>query len=211
MAKRCYYEILGLARGASEQDLKSSYRKLAKDCHPDANGGDKDAEQKFKELSEAYEILKDPQKRAAYDHMGHAAFEGPGTRSRLRARFRLVHVGHLRRPVRRVHGWPARPPALGRPRARRRSALQHGYRAAGGLCGQDCADPRAHQRHLHDLHRHRGESRHPADRLCDVRRTRQGPGNAGLLHDRAHVPWLPGPRRDHQRPLRAPATARAGW
>jgi len=78
MAKRCYYEILGLARGASEQDLKSSYRKLAKDCHPDANGGDKDAEHKFKELSEAYEVLKDPQKRAAYDHMGHAAFEGPG-------------------------------------------------------------------------------------------------------------------------------------
>jgi len=78
MAKRCYYEILGLARGASEQDLKSSYRKLAKDCHPDANAGDKNAEHKFKELSEAYEILKDPQKRAAYDHMGHAAFEGPG-------------------------------------------------------------------------------------------------------------------------------------
>ena len=78
MAKRCYYEILGLARNASEQDLKSSYRKLAKDCHPDANGGDKDAEHKFKELSEAYEVLKDPQKRAAYDHMGHAAFEGPG-------------------------------------------------------------------------------------------------------------------------------------
>ena len=78
MAKRCYYEILGLARGASEQDLKSSYRKLAKDCHPDANGGDKDAEHRFKELSEAYEVLKDPQKRAAYDHMGHAAFEGQG-------------------------------------------------------------------------------------------------------------------------------------
>jgi molecular chaperone DnaJ len=78
MAKRCYYEILGLNRGASEQDLKSSYRKLAKDCHPDANGGDKNAEHKFKELSEAYEVLKDPQKRAAYDHMGHAAFEGQG-------------------------------------------------------------------------------------------------------------------------------------
>ena len=78
MAKRCYYEILGLARSAGEQDLKSAYRKLAKDCHPDANGGDKDAERKFKELSEAYEVLKDPQKRAAYDHMGHAAFEGPG-------------------------------------------------------------------------------------------------------------------------------------
>ena len=76
--KRCYYEVLGIPRGASEQDLKSAYRRLAKDCHPDANGGDKDAEKKFKELSEAYDVLKDPQKRAAYDHMGHAAFDGAG-------------------------------------------------------------------------------------------------------------------------------------
>ena len=75
MAKRCYYEVLGLSRGASENDLKSAFRRLAKDCHPDANRGDQSAEQKFKELNEAYEVLKDPQKRAAYDHMGHAAFE----------------------------------------------------------------------------------------------------------------------------------------
>jgi molecular chaperone DnaJ len=78
MAKRCYYDILGLARGANEQDIKSAFRRLAKDCHPDANGGDKAAEHKFKELNEAYEVLKDPQKRAAYDHIGHAAFDGTG-------------------------------------------------------------------------------------------------------------------------------------
>jgi molecular chaperone DnaJ len=78
MAKRCYYDILGVSRGASEHDLKAAYRRLAKDCHPDANGGDKDAERKFKELCEAYEVLKDPQKRAAYDHMGHSAFDGLG-------------------------------------------------------------------------------------------------------------------------------------
>jgi molecular chaperone DnaJ len=76
--KRCYYEVLGVPRGTSEQDLKSAYRRLAKDCHPDANGGDKEAEKRFKELSEAYDVLKDPQKRAAYDHMGHAAFDGMG-------------------------------------------------------------------------------------------------------------------------------------
>jgi molecular chaperone DnaJ len=78
MAKRDYYEVLGLSRGASEQDIKSAFRRLAKDCHPDRNSGDKNAEQKFKELNEAYEVLKDPQKRSAYDHMGHAAFDGMG-------------------------------------------------------------------------------------------------------------------------------------
>ena len=76
MAKRDYYETLGVQRNASEQDLKSAYRRLAKDFHPDRNAGDKDAERKFKEVSEAYEALKDPQKRSAYDQFGHAAFEG---------------------------------------------------------------------------------------------------------------------------------------
>jgi molecular chaperone DnaJ len=78
MAKRDYYEVLGLSRGASEQDIKASFRRLAKDCHPDRNQGDNNAEHKFKELNEAYEALKDPQKRAAYDQFGHAAFDGQG-------------------------------------------------------------------------------------------------------------------------------------
>jgi molecular chaperone DnaJ len=76
MAKRDYYESLGLKRGASENDLKSAFRKLAKEYHPDRNPGDAAAEQRFKEVAEAYEVLKDPQKRAAYDQFGHAAFEG---------------------------------------------------------------------------------------------------------------------------------------
>jgi molecular chaperone DnaJ len=78
MAKRCYYEVLELEKGANDQAIKAAFRRLAKDCHPDRNGGDKGAEQKFKELNEAYEVLKDPQKRGAYDHMGHAAFEAHG-------------------------------------------------------------------------------------------------------------------------------------
>jgi len=78
MPKRDYYETLGLARGASEQEIKSAFRRLAKDCHPDRNPGDKSAEHKFKELNEAYEALRDPQKRAAYDQFGHAAFDGHG-------------------------------------------------------------------------------------------------------------------------------------
>src|SRR5262249_32788586 len=82
MAKRCYYETLGIARGAGEQELKSAYRRLAKEFHPDCNPGDTRAELRFKEVSEAYEVLKDPQKRAAYDHFGHAAFENGGGGSR---------------------------------------------------------------------------------------------------------------------------------
>ena len=80
MSKRCYYEILGVQRTSSPEDLKGAYRKLAKECHPDANPGDNGAEHKFKELSEAYDILKDADKRAAYDRFGHAAFENGGGR-----------------------------------------------------------------------------------------------------------------------------------
>ena len=77
MAKRDYYETLGLARNSSEGELKKAYRRLAMECHPDRNPGDTDAEKRFKELSEAYGVLKDDEKRTAYDQFGHAAFDGP--------------------------------------------------------------------------------------------------------------------------------------
>ena len=80
MAKRDYYETLGVQRGASEDELKAAYRSMAKQYHPDRNAGDKTSEHRFKEINEAYDILKDPQKRAAYDQFGHAAFEGGGGR-----------------------------------------------------------------------------------------------------------------------------------
>lgn len=78
MSKPDYYETLGVSRGADEKELKSAFRKKAMQFHPDRNPDDKAAEHKFKEINEAYEVLKDPQKRAAYDRFGHAAFENGG-------------------------------------------------------------------------------------------------------------------------------------
>ncbi len=75
MAKRDYYEVLGVSKSADEKQIKSAYRKLAMANHPDRNQGDEAAAERFREASEAYEVLKDSDKRAAYDQMGHAAFE----------------------------------------------------------------------------------------------------------------------------------------
>ena len=202
MAKRCYYEILGLSRGASEQDLKSAYRKLAKDCHPDANGGDKDAEQKFKELSEAYEILKDPQKRAAYDHMGHAAFEGQGRGHGFGPDF----ASSMSDIFDDLFG-----EFMGGRRGRQRSGGRE--RGADLRYNMDIALPEAYAGKTAQI-------RVPTSVTCTTCTgtgakvgtrptacaTCGGHGKVratpGLLHHRAHVPRLSGPRRDHQRSLR---------
>ena len=73
-AKGDYYEILGVSHSTSEEDVKKAYRKLALRYHPDRNPGDKTAEERFKEVSEAYQVLSDPDKRSQYDRYGHAAF-----------------------------------------------------------------------------------------------------------------------------------------
>ena len=74
--KRDYYEVLGVAKNADDATIKKAYRQLAKKYHPDMNPGDKEAEVKFKEASEAYAVLSDPDKRRQYDQFGHAAFDG---------------------------------------------------------------------------------------------------------------------------------------
>jgi len=76
-SKRDYYEVLGVARDATADQIKSAYRKAAMQYHPDRNPGNKEAEERFKELNEAYQVLSDPERRAQYDRFGHAAFQGP--------------------------------------------------------------------------------------------------------------------------------------
>src|SRR5262245_32619479 len=77
-SKRDYYEILGVSREADDEEVKRAYRKLAMQYHPDRNVGDKEAEDKFKEAAEAYEVLRDPDKRSRYDRYGHAGLNGTG-------------------------------------------------------------------------------------------------------------------------------------
>ncbi|HMK16208.1 MAG TPA: DnaJ domain-containing protein [Methanomicrobiales archaeon] len=74
MAKRDYYEVLGVPRGASGEDIKKAFRQLARKYHPDLNPGNKESEEKFKEVNEAFQVLSDPKKKAQYDQFGHAAF-----------------------------------------------------------------------------------------------------------------------------------------
>ena len=207
--KRCYYETLEVERGADDGKLKAAFRKLAMKWHPDKNPGDASSEVKFKEINEAYEVLKDGDKRAAYDRYGHAAFEqgmgggGPGFRRRLR----LVIFRYFRGPVR--HGRTAR--ARRRwPRARRRPALQYGNHAGGSLPRQDRPDRDSGLGHLRILLRHRRQGRHQAEDLFDVRRPGPGAAGPGLLHAGANLSGLSGPRPDDRGPLSVLRRARAG-
>ena len=93
-SKRDYYEVLGVPKDADDATLKKAYRTLAKKYHPDANPGDQAAADKFKEASEAYSVLSDPEKRRQYDQFGHAAFDG-GATDRCAARMCVPVCGLL--------------------------------------------------------------------------------------------------------------------
>ena len=119
MSKRDFYEILGVDRGASEADIKKAYRKLAIKYHPDKNPDDAEAESRFKEAAEAYEVLSDQQKRAKYDRFGHAgmggaAGGGAGIHIRAGARLppRTYGPFHTRRGRRRPGSRASQPRAL---------------------------------------------------------------------------------------------------
>ena len=149
MAKEDYYATLAVGRDAGPEDIKKSYRKLAKKFHPDKNPGNKQAEKKFQNLSEAYEVLKDEQKRAAYDRFGHAAFEhaaasgaaagGPGGFGGGFA----SGFADIFDEMFGDFGGHRTPGGGGRRRQGRRSAFQHGNLPRRGVRGQTGRYPRA--------------------------------------------------------------------
>ena len=191
--KRCYYETLEVERTADDGKLKAAFRKLAMKWHPDKNPGDASSEVRFKEINEAYEVLKDGEKRAAYDRFGHAAFEqgmgggGPGFGTDFASAFSDIFED--------IFGM-AGAAALRWPRARRRSALQHGNHARGSVSRQDRAGRDSDLGHLRALLGHRRQGRHQAEDLLDMRRRGPRAASPGLLHAGADLPWLSGPWPD---------------
>ena len=166
-----YYELLECERTADAATIKSSYRKLAMKYHPDKNAGCKDSEAKFKAVSEAYDCLKDPQKRAAYDRFGHAAFRNGG----------MGGGGH-------GHG------------AQDFAGFSDIFESVfgefmGGQRGGGAPDARR----LRQLPRHRIETGHPRAHLPPLPGRRKGPRAAGFLRGRTRLPGLPRLGRGHHR------------
>ena len=191
--KMDYYEVLQVERTASDTELKASYRKLAMQYHPDRNPNNPDAEEKFKACSEAYQVLSDPDKRAAYDRYGHAGVGAAGAAGNPFARW-TVRAGrsrrHLRRSLRRdvQHGQPRRP-CLARP-TRTRSQVRPPPRIRRGRLRHRARDQHPPRRGLQRLQRHRLRGRTAARDLPAVRRPRADSYAAGLLLRRAHLPGL---------------------
>jgi molecular chaperone DnaJ len=208
MAKRDFYDILGVNRDAPDDEIKKAYRKLAMKYHPDRNPDNPKAEEHFKEVKEAYEILSDGQKRAAYDQYGHAGVDpqsgmGGGRRGRwLLGRLRR----HLRRDFRRRRwrGWP-----LER-LSRRRPALQpRNHARTGGFRHRD-QDPHPDHGGLRGLPWQRRQGRHAAQDLPDLSGQRSGPPAAGFLLDPANLPQVPRHRPFIADPCIRPVTGQGG-
>ena len=215
MAKVDYYELLGVSKTATDAELKSAFRKLAMKHHPDKNPGDHARPRsKFKELNEAYQVLSDGQKRAAYDRFGHAAFENGGGGPGFGNDFASFDGRYLRGPVRRFRR-PAAAAAAANGRERGSDlrynleiTLEEAYHGQDGDAhGADRPSPARPARAA-------APSPAPSRAMRDLRRARPRARQPGLLLDRADLPHLPGPGPDHRRSLprlqrRRPRHARA--
>ena len=190
MAKRCYYEVLEVERTAGDGELKAAFRKAGNEMAPRPQPRRQEQRGRFKEINEAYEILKDPDKRAAYDRFGHAAFEhgGPGGPGGFGADFGSAFSDLFEG----IFGMGGGRGAL-RPRARSRPALQHGDQAGRGLFGQNRAGPHPDLGDLRSLLGLRSKGGHPTQSLPHLRRTGPHPPCAGIFHAGADLPELPGP------------------
>ena len=197
--KRCYYETLEVDRNADESKLKAAFRKLAMKWHPDKNPGDATSEVRFKEINEAYEVLKDGDKRAAYDRFGHAAFEqgagggGPGFGAGFASSFSDIFEDLFGMAGQRGRGG-------GRERGadlryNMEITLEEAY------IGKTAQIEIPVSVTCEVLLRHRRQGRHQAEDLLDVRRRRPGAAGAGFFHAGANLPGLPGPRPDDRGPL----------
>jgi curved DNA-binding protein CbpA len=191
MVETDYYELLQVERGADDKAIKSAYRKLAMECHPDRNGGCIDSEARFKAISEAYECLKDPQKRAAYDRFGHAAFRqnGFGGGSNGGAQ----DFGSFSDIFENIFGeFMNNGQGDGRRNAMRGS----------DLCRPPGRDRHRHHRPLRALRRQRRQAGHLGAQLQRLRRPRPGPRAPGLLRHRADLPDVPRRRPGDLRSVR---------
>ena len=197
MAKRDFYETLGVSKTASDAELKSAFRKAAMQCHPDRHPGDKQAEARFKELNEAYQHLSDAQKRAAYDRYGHAAFEHGGMNDGFAASMSDIFddlFGDMMGGRRgRQSGGRERGADL---RYNLEITLEEAFR------GKTATIKLPTSFDLRGLRRFGRPRRLEADDVQDLRGPRPRSRAAGLLRHRAHLPDLPRTRTDDRQPLR---------
>ena len=203
MAKRDYYDVLGVSRSASEADLKRAYRQLAMKYHPDRNPGDAAAEARFKEVNEAYEVLKDPQKKAAYDQFGHQAFEQAawGPRRRAGAGFDFSSFADVFDDLfGDFMGGGRRAAAAG---AARGADLRYNLTITleEAFARQEGADPGARPRSPATPAAAPAARPAASPRSAPAAAARPGAQPAGLLHRRAHLPDLPGHRPGDQEPV----------
>ena len=202
-----YYELLECERTADDATIKTSYRKLAMKYHPDKNAGCKDSEAKFKAVSQAYDVLKDPQKRAAYDRFGHAAFQNGGGGGGAQ------DFGGFSDIFENIFGEFMGGRGGGRvaTAARRGPALRHGNHAGGGVPRQVDRDHRRRDRGVRRLRRVGREAGHQRASLRDLPGPRQGSRATGFLRGRADLSDL-SRAAARSSPIRARrAAAKAGW